>query len=77
MLETELERFKNTGVKIHLSTKVTPQLFSKIEADVYNSDAEFLEKKNLFSHDGARFIIEWLRQYYDKENKHLAYHILP
>ena len=28
----------------------------------------------MFSHDGARFIIEWLRQYYDKENKHLAYH---
>ena len=31
ILETELNRFKNTGVKIHTSTKVTPQLFSDIE----------------------------------------------
>ena len=36
ILETELERFKNTGVNIHLSTKVTPQLFNEIEA---NNDA--------------------------------------
>lgn len=33
ILETELERFKKTGVKIHKSTKVTPDLFNKIEAE--------------------------------------------
>lgn len=32
ILETELERFKKTGVKIHTSTKVTHELFDKIEA---------------------------------------------
>ena len=33
ILETELERFKKTGVKIHKSTKVTPDLFNKIETE--------------------------------------------
>lgn len=31
ILETELKRFKNTGVKIHTSTKITSRLFEKIE----------------------------------------------
>jgi len=33
ILETELERFKKSGVKIHTSTKVTHELFNKIEAE--------------------------------------------
>jgi len=33
ILNTELERFKNTGVEIHTSTKVTSELFKKIEKD--------------------------------------------
>lgn len=33
ILETELERFKNTGVKIHTSTKVTSELFDKLEKE--------------------------------------------
>ena len=33
ILETELERFKSMGVNIHISTKVTPELFNKIEAE--------------------------------------------
>ncbi|MCR5260583.1 MAG: FAD-dependent oxidoreductase [Candidatus Gastranaerophilales bacterium] len=33
ILETELERFKKTGVKIHTSTKVTRDLYNKIEAE--------------------------------------------
>lgn len=52
----------------------TEEFFQQAEADVYNSEGVFLEKKNLYSHDGGRFIIEWLRQYYDKVNEHLAYH---
>ena len=31
ILETELERFKKTGVKIHTSTKITSELFNKLE----------------------------------------------
>lgn len=33
ILETELERFKSTDVKIHTSTKVTPELFNKLEKE--------------------------------------------
>ncbi len=33
ILETELERFKSTGVKIHLSKKVTPELFDKLNSE--------------------------------------------
>ena len=33
ILETELERFKSIGVKIHTSTKVTPELFNQLERD--------------------------------------------
>ena len=33
ILDAELERFKSTGVKIHTSTKVTPELFNKLEAE--------------------------------------------
>ncbi len=33
ILDTELARFKNTGIKINTSTKVTPELFNKIESE--------------------------------------------
>ena len=33
ILDTELERFKNIGVDIHTSTKITPELFEKIEKE--------------------------------------------
>ncbi|MCR4881251.1 MAG: FAD-dependent oxidoreductase [bacterium] len=33
ILDTEIERFKNLGMKINLSTKVTNELFNKIEND--------------------------------------------
>jgi len=49
-------------------------VYNHIESDVYDSNGLFLEKKNLFPHENTKFIIEWLRQYYDKKNKHLAYH---
>lgn len=33
ILETELERFKSTGAEIHTSTKITQQLFNKLEEE--------------------------------------------
>lgn len=33
ILETELERFKNLGLKIHTNTKITNELFNKIEKE--------------------------------------------
>lgn len=49
------------------------QVFQSIEADVYNASAEFIGKKNIYSYSDRKYIIDWLRQYYDKVGKHLAY----
>ena len=49
------------------------QTFQSIEADVYNASAEFIGKKNIYSYSDRKYIIDWLRQYYDKEGEHLAY----
>ena len=51
----------------------TVDYFQQAEADVYNAKGEFLEKKNLYSYDQDLFIINWLRQYYNKNEKHYAY----
>lgn len=48
-------------------------VFQSIEADVYNASAEFIGKKNIYSYCDRKYIIDWLRQYYDKEGDHLAY----
>ena len=47
--------------------------FQSIEADVYNASAEFIGKKNIYSYSDRKYIIDWLRHYYDKEGEHLAY----
>ena len=52
----------------------TEEYFRQTTADIYDAKGDFLGNKKLYSHDGSHFIIEWLRQYYDKENEHLAYH---
>lgn len=49
------------------------QIFHSIEADVYNASAEFIGKKNIYSYSDRKYIIDWLRQYYDKTGEHLAY----
>lgn len=49
------------------------QIFHNIEADVYNASAEFIGKKNIYSYSDRKYIIDWLRQYYDKTGEHLAY----
>lgn len=49
------------------------QTFQSIEADVYNASAEFIGKKNIYSYSDRKYIIDWLRLYYDKEGEHLAY----
>jgi len=48
-------------------------VFQSIEADVYNASAEFIGKKNIYSYSDRKYIIDWLRRYYDKEGDHLAY----
>lgn len=47
--------------------------FTSITADVYNSDGERIGTKNIYAYHENRYIIEWLRQFYDKENERIAY----
>ena len=47
-------------------------LFDSINADVYDSNGCFSGKKNFSNIKKGRYIIDWLHQYYDKENSHVA-----
>lgn len=47
--------------------------FKEIIADVYNADGELVGKKKVYAYENGKFIIDWLRNYYDKKNEHLAY----
>ena len=51
----------------------TEEYFQEIEADVYDAKGEYLGKKSIHSYDNDYFIIEWLRNYYDKTGEHYAY----
>ncbi|MDR1348519.1 MAG: hypothetical protein LBJ63_08875 [Prevotellaceae bacterium] len=51
---------------------------SKIEVDVYDNNREktqafFIGTKNFYSYEKGKFIIDWLRKYYDKSNVFIAY----
>jgi hypothetical protein len=47
--------------------------FEKITADVYDAKGESLGTKQVVAYKNEKYIVEWLRQYYDKRNKHIAY----
>lgn len=49
------------------------EYFDKISADVFNSKAEFIGTKNIHSYKSDKYIIEWLRNYYDKKGERIAY----
>ena len=51
----------------------TEEFFQQAEADVYDSKGDYLGKKNLYSYDDDLFIINWLRQFYNKTEKHYAF----
>ena len=51
----------------------TEEFFQQAEADVYDSKGDYLGKKNLYSYDDDLFIINWLRQFYNRTEKHYAY----
>jgi hypothetical protein len=45
----------------------------KIAMDVYSKENIFLQKKNFYSYEKNKFIIDWLRNYYDKDGSRIAY----
>ena len=54
-------------------TKPVPPIFTSTVADVYDRDGESLGTKKLFSSDGAKLLMDWIRQFYDKSGERLAY----
>ena len=47
--------------------------FNGISADVYDGKGELCGKKMVYSYDNERLVIDWLRGYFDKEHRVLAY----
>lgn len=47
--------------------------FMEITADIYNANSELMGKKNIYAYQKGLFIIDWLRKYYDKDEKQIAY----
>ncbi len=50
-----------------------PPTFTSAVADVYDRDGEPIGTKALFSNDGVKLLMDWIRQFYDKHGEHLAY----
>ena len=48
-------------------------VFTSTVADVYDRKGEFVGNKTIFSNDGAKLLMDWIRQFYDKIGKRLAY----
>ena len=48
-------------------------IFTSTVADVYDREGNSIGTKTIYSPDNDRFIIDWLRQYYDRKGEHLAY----
>lgn len=55
-----------------LSNKIISNL-EYIQADLYNYDMKYSGVKNIFNYDNKKLVIEWLRNFYDKNNKIIGY----
>ena len=51
----------------------TNDCFEEAEADVYDAKGELIGNKVIHSNNDNRFIIDWLRTYYDKKGEKYAY----
>lgn len=57
-------------------TKRNDNIFEKGISDVYNKDSIILGKKNIYSYQDDRLLIDWLRTFYDKEHKAIAFQMV-
>ncbi|MBR1733659.1 MAG: hypothetical protein IJ729_08015, partial [Alloprevotella sp.] len=44
-----------------------------VDTDVYDSQGAYIGKKTLYTYEKEHFIIDWLRQFYNRQGDHLAY----
>ena len=47
--------------------------FTSAIADVYNRKGELIGNKTICSNEGSKFLMDWIRQFYDRQGEHLAY----
>ena len=47
--------------------------FTSIVADVFNGNGEMIGTKSICAYDDAKMLMDWIRQFYDKNGEHLAY----
>ncbi len=47
--------------------------FDSIDADVYDTNGEYVGKKVVHSYLKGKLIVDWFRQYYDGNGQHIAY----
>lgn len=47
--------------------------FKMTTADIYDAHGDLIGKKNIYAYQKGTFIIDWLRHFYDKEGKRIAY----
>jgi hypothetical protein len=59
------------GFYIYNTEKI--EEFDTIKADIFDSKAEFIGTKNIYSYKNDKYIIEWLRNYYDKKGDKISY----
>ena len=59
------------GFKIWKTSETEP--FVSTEADVFDEKGELLGTKTIAQHDNKKYIIDWLRLYYDKVNPPIGY----
>lgn len=74
---TPAETFDNVSGQFPIGFQIfhiaEKEEFMSIKADVYNHKAQFIGTKNLYSYKDEKYIIHWLRQYYDKAGEKIAY----
>ncbi len=63
----------NFPIGFFIYNTIEIQFFNQITADVYGTKGEFIGQKNIYSYKDEKYIIEWLRNYYDKNGDRLAY----
>ena len=60
--------------KVGRETRVShPTIFTTAMAEVYDRNGTYIGTKTIFSPDGQRVLMDWIRQFYDKTGDHLAY----
>ena len=51
-------------------------VFTSTVADVYDATGQYIGAKNICSYADNRFVIEWLRQFYDKRGERVGYLVM-